>query len=111
MSTPTPLRSTQSGLGGTYTTPRTLTGTYAASSGWTPRSYASTSQPRGFETSQASPERNKQFQSQIEDEIRRLSDDIDTAENDQATQLEKITKQLNEISETLKQQKGLYYFP
>lgn len=111
MSTPTPLRSTQSSLSGTYTTPRTLTGTYAASSGWTPRSYASTSQPRSFETSQTSPEHSKQFQSQIEDEIRQLSDDIDRAENDQATQLEKITKQLNEINETLKQQKGSNRFP
>ena len=106
MSTPNPLRSTTYSLGGTYTTPRPLTSTYASQGSWTQRNFSTTTTPR--EQTQGSPERNRQFQSQIEDEIKILSSSIDAAETEQATQLEKITKQLNAVSETLKQQKGGY---
>lgn len=109
MASRTPLRTTQSTIDSSYDTPRTGSTNYLSQSGWGTRSFSSSSSSRGMDSTQASPDRSKRFQSQIEDEIRQLAEDIDKAEEEQAQQLEAIDKKLKSVSETLKEQKSLFF--
>ena len=108
MSGRTPLRSSDSSLDAPFTTPRALTSSYGAQSTWGTRTYASTTPGRTMEPKQSSPEHTRQFQTQIEDEIRQLAEDIDSAEEAQNIQFETINKRLKAATDILKQEKSMF---